>query len=78
VRWRASSQHMGCERWSPARAPRLHPRYRPNGGFLTPEQWTEALEDTGFSDVRVLPDTERILDVCPTFYVATFGANRLA
>jgi SAM-dependent methyltransferase len=60
------------------RAPRLHPRYRPNGGFLTPEQWTAALEDTGFSDVRVLPDIARVRDVFPTFSVATFGANRLA
>jgi SAM-dependent methyltransferase len=60
------------------RAPRLHPRYRPNGGFLTPEQWTEALEDTGFSDVRVFPNIARIRDVFPTFSVATCGATRLA
>jgi len=59
------------------RAPRLHPRYRPNGGFLTPAQWTAALEETGFSDVRVFPDIAPILDVFPTFYVAAFGANRL-
>jgi len=60
------------------RAPRLHPRYRPNGGFLTPAQWTAALEETGFSNVRVFPDIARVLEIFPTFYVATFGANRLA
>src|SRR5262249_53809318 len=38
------------------RAPRLHPEYRPNGGFLTIDQWTRALERAGFVDVRVLPD----------------------
>src|SRR6202795_2020636 len=26
------------------RAPRLHPEYRPNGGFLTSEQWVRGLE----------------------------------
>lgn len=57
-------------------APRLHPRYRPNGGFLTPEQWTEALETNGFFDVRVLPDIARIREVFPTFYVAAIGATR--
>src|SRR5262249_43386938 len=60
------------------RAPRLHPHYRPNGGFLTPAQWTAALEAAEFSDVRVFPDIARILDVFPTFYVATLGARRPA
>jgi SAM-dependent methyltransferase len=60
------------------RAPRLHADYRPNGGFLTPEQWTGALTAAGFADVRVLPDIARIRDVMPTFYVAAFGARRAA
>jgi SAM-dependent methyltransferase len=58
------------------RAPRLHPEYRPNGGFLTPAQWTRALEAVGFEDVRVLPDIERIWEVFPTFYAAAIGATR--
>ena len=33
------------------RAPRLVEPWRPNGGFLTPEQWTAALEACGFRDV---------------------------
>jgi SAM-dependent methyltransferase len=58
------------------RAPRLHPDYRPNGGFLMTEQWTHALEVAGFHDVRVLPDIGRIRDVLPTFYAAAIGARR--
>jgi len=60
------------------RAPRLHPDYRPNGGFLMAEQWTRALEVAGFADVRVLPDVGRIRDVFPTFYAAAIGATRRA
>jgi SAM-dependent methyltransferase len=58
------------------RAPRLHPAYRPNGGFLTPEQWTEGLGAAGFGDVRVLPDIARIRGEFPTFYAAAIGASR--
>ncbi len=58
------------------RAPRLHPRYRPNGGFLTPEQWREALEAAEFLEIRVLPDVARLRNVLPTFYVAAIGATR--
>ena len=57
------------------RAPRLHPEYRPNGGFLTAEQWTAALHAAGFVDVRVLPDITRIREVIPDFYVAAIGAT---
>jgi SAM-dependent methyltransferase len=60
------------------RSPRLHPAYRPNGGFLTPEQWTEALEAAGFRDVRMLPDIMRIRDEFPGFCVAAIGATRPA
>jgi SAM-dependent methyltransferase len=60
------------------RAPRLHPGYRPNGGFLTPAQWTEALQTAGFEDVRVLPDVARIRELFPSFYVAALGATRRA
>jgi SAM-dependent methyltransferase len=58
------------------RSPRLHPGYRPNGGFLTPDQWTSALEAAGFVDVRVLPDIARVREVHSTFYVAAIGADR--
>ena len=60
------------------RSPRLHPAYRPNGGFLTPEQWTGALEAAGFRDVRLLPDIMRIRDEFPGFHVAAIGATRPA
>ena len=58
------------------RTPRLHPDYRPNGGFLMAEQWTLALEREGFRDVRVLPDVARIRDVFRAFYAAAVGATR--
>ena len=58
------------------RSPRLHPEYRPNGGFLTPEQWAAALDAAGFVDARVLPDIARVRDVHSTFYVAAIGATR--
>ncbi len=60
------------------RAPRLEPGWRPNGGFLTPGQWTAALETAGFADVRVLPDIARVREVFPTFYAAALGATRPA
>jgi SAM-dependent methyltransferase len=58
------------------RAPRLVEPWRPNGGFLTPEQWTAALEACGFRDVTVYPDIARIRDVCPAFVVAAIAAVR--
>jgi SAM-dependent methyltransferase len=60
------------------RSPRLHPAYRPNGGFLTPEQWTGALDAAGFRDVRILPDVARIRAEFPGFHVAAIGATRPA
>jgi hypothetical protein len=60
------------------RSPRLHPDYRPNGGFLTPEQWKQAMEAAGFEEVRFLPNVTRIREDFPTFYVAAIGARRPA
>lgn len=60
------------------RAPVLHPVYRPNGGFLTPEQWRDAMETAGFVDVRTLPDIARIRDRFPDFCVGAIGATRPA
>jgi SAM-dependent methyltransferase len=58
------------------RAPRLHPACRPNGGFLTPEQWTAALTTAGLEEVRILPDIARIREVVPSFVAAALGAAR--
>lgn len=58
------------------RSPVLHPAYRPNGGFLRPEQWRSAIEAAGFTDVRVLPDVDRIGVAVPNFSVAALGATR--
>jgi SAM-dependent methyltransferase len=58
------------------RAPRLHPAYRPNGGFLTPEQWSDAMTAAGFTSVRVLPDIARVRQLVPAFSVAAIGGRR--
>jgi SAM-dependent methyltransferase len=58
------------------RSPRLHPVYRPQGGFLTPEQWQAAVEAAGFQDVRFLPDVRKVLAEVPEFVVAALGATR--
>ena len=58
------------------REPVLVPGWRPNGGFLTPEQWMAALEANGFCDVRIVPDIAAIRDVYPSFVVAAVVASR--
>jgi len=54
----------------------LVPEWRPNGGFLTPEQWTAALVANGFTDVRVFPDISSIRQDIPQFVVAAISARR--
>jgi SAM-dependent methyltransferase len=54
----------------------LVPGWRPNGGFLTPEQWRAALEANGFAEVRVFPDIAALRDVIPQFIVAAISARR--
>jgi SAM-dependent methyltransferase len=58
------------------RSPRLHPVYRPNGGFLTPDQWKGAIESAGFADTRFVPDVMRIRRQVPDFFVSAIGAIR--
>jgi SAM-dependent methyltransferase len=58
------------------RSPRLHPLYRPSGGFLTPEQWQDAIGSAGFVDTRISPDIMRIRQMVPDFVAAAIGATR--
>ena len=58
------------------RSPRLHPVYRPNGGFLTPDQWKGAIDSAGFVDTRFVPDVTRIHRRVPDFFVSAIGATR--
>jgi hypothetical protein len=58
------------------RSPVLHPTHRPNGGFLTPDQWQGAMEAAGFVDVGVLPDIAELRARFPDFIVAAIGATR--
>lgn len=54
----------------------LVPGWRPNSGFLTPEQWCAALEANGFEDARVFPDIPAIRDDYPSFVCAALVARR--
>jgi SAM-dependent methyltransferase len=54
----------------------LVPGWRPNGGFLTPEQWRSALEAGGFAEVEVFPDIAALREVIPQFVVAAISARR--
>jgi SAM-dependent methyltransferase len=58
------------------RSPRLHPVYRPSGGFLTPGQWKGAMEAAGFVDIGFLPDIVRVQEQAPKFIAAAIGATR--
>jgi SAM-dependent methyltransferase len=58
------------------RAPSPVDRWRPDGGFLTPESWVAALEACGFRDATVYPDIARIREVCPSFVVGAITAVR--
>jgi len=60
------------------RSPQLNSSYRPNGGFLTPEQWLGALRATGFVDVAILPDIAALRARFPDFNVGAVGATRPA
>lgn len=60
----------------PFRAPVLHPVWRPNGGFLTPEQWFAAFRAAGLAEPFVWPDIPRIRERYPAFVVAAVGAAR--
>jgi len=58
------------------RSPVLHPTYRPNGGFLAPEEWQGAMEAAGFVDIRMLPDIPNLRARYPHFQVGAIGAIR--
>ena len=60
------------------RSPVLHPTYRPNGGFLAPEEWRGAMEAAGFVDVRMLPDIPSLRARFPHFQVGAVVATRPA
>jgi SAM-dependent methyltransferase len=54
----------------------LEPEFRPNPGFLTPEQWQSAFRRVAFANIRVAPDIENIREVYPHFFAgAICGQN---
>lgn len=58
------------------REPTLDARWRPRGGFLTPEQWCAACTDSGFDTVTLFPDISKIRHVYPDFVVAAVVARK--
>ncbi len=58
------------------RDPLLVPTWRPNGGFLTPEQWTSALLANGFEGIRIYPDIAAIRGAYPSFVAAAIVARK--
>src|SRR4051812_6084118 len=59
------------------RDPMLVPDWRPNGGFLTPEQWRAALSANGFADVQIFPDVAAIREAYPSFSIAAIVARNI-
>lgn len=49
---------------------------RPHAGFLEPELWRRALAASGFAEIELVPDLERIRDVYPRFYAGALRARR--
>lgn len=45
------------------------PVERPTAGFLTPEQWRQALIGAGFGEVQITPDHERIRAIYPRLFI---------
>ena len=54
----------------------LDPEFRPNPGFLTPEQWRRALTHAGFENVRIAPDIESIRELYPHFFTGAICGQK--
>jgi SAM-dependent methyltransferase len=54
----------------------LDPEFRPNPGFLTPEQWRRAFARAGFTDVKIVPDVEEIRQVYRHFFTGAICGQK--
>jgi SAM-dependent methyltransferase len=52
------------------------PATRPNHGFLTPQNWRDALSAAGFERPDILPDVESLARHYDAFFVAAVSARR--
>lgn len=52
------------------------PELRPAHGFLEPETWRRALAATGFDEVVVVPDLDRIRELYPRFFAGVVCGRR--
>lgn len=52
------------------------PVIRPTHGFLTPENWRQALRAAGFERPELLPDVDRLARDYPSFFVGAITARR--
>ena len=54
---------------------RTDPAIRPAPGFLTSEEWSAALAETGFGDCKIVPDQARIREIYRWFFVGAVCAR---
>jgi SAM-dependent methyltransferase len=54
----------------------LDPEIRPNPGFLTPEQWRETFARTGFQNITVAPEIEKIRELYPHFFTGAICGQK--
>ncbi len=52
------------------------PAFRPNPGFLTPEQWRAAFARANFEKIEVVPEIERIRDIYSHFFTGAICGQR--
>jgi SAM-dependent methyltransferase len=52
------------------------PEVRPTHGFLTPDNWRQALRAAGFEKIELLPDVDRLAREYPSFFVGAITARR--
>jgi polyketide synthase PksN len=54
----------------------LDPEIRPNPGFLMPEQWRETFARTGFQNITVAPEIEKIRELYPHFFTGAICGQK--
>lgn len=50
--------------------------FRPNPGFLSPQQWQQVFRLAGFKSVELTPNLQQIYPLCPNFYTGVICGQR--